>query len=486
MDLVVLSLAALTLLQNQAPKEADYYEIITLPIPEDLVLEVSGVTMLPDGRPLVCSRRGYVYVLENAFAEDPADVRFHEFAMGLQEPLGLLAEEDGWIYLVQRGELSRMRDLDGDDRIDELETICDSWPISGNYHEYNFGPVRDDSGWFWITTNKPFGEGAFGRADWRGFALRISPEGKMVPTCSGLRSPAGIGKSPWGDIFYTDNQGEWCGASKLSHLEPGDFHGHPYGTFSCELPEWTFPPVGDVPDGELMPLVKKTIPSFKLPAVWFPYDKMGKSPAGFVWDTTDGLFGPFGGQLFVTDQHHASVMRVTLERIGGHWQGACYPFRENFQCGAIRCAWGQDGSLFVGMTNRGWGGRGNSPYGLQRLRWKGVTPFEILSMNARSYGFTLRFTAPVDPKTASDPAGYRMESYTYKLHSAYGSPEVEKKDLEILEARVSRDGLEVELEVHGLRAGYVHELHATGVLSRGQVPLLHQQAYYTLIQIPGS
>ena len=48
-----------------------------------------------------------------------------------------------------------------------------------------------------------------------------------------------------------------------------------------------------------------------------PYDKMGKSPCGFAWDTTGGAFGPFTGQIFVGDQHHAAIFRVSLEQVGG-------------------------------------------------------------------------------------------------------------------------------------------------------------------------
>ena len=466
------------------PVESDYYEIVTLSEPEDLSLEVSGMTVLADGRPLVATRRGEVWVLDGAYAEDGQGVEYTLFVDGLQEPLGLLQHE-GWIYFAQRGELSRMRDLDGDDRVDEIETVCDSWRISGNYHEYNFGPRLGPDGNFWITTNKPFGGDPFGKVAWRGFALRITPEGEMLPVCSGLRSPAGIETSPWGDVFFTDNQGEWCGASKLAHLEAGDFHGHPWGIESCDLEPWTYAVPKPPPDGRPMPEVAREHDSFKLPAVWFPYDKMGKSPAGMVWDTTGGAFGPFAGQLFVTDQHHATLMRVALEQVDGHWQGACFPFREGFQCGTLRVAWGADDSLFVGETNRGWGSRGNRMEGLERLVWKGEVPFEVLRMTATPRGFRLELTEPVDREACTDVEGYRMTSYTYLLHSSYGSPEVETETCEVREVVVAADGRSLELVVDGLREGYVHELHAPGVRSAKGMPLLHDEAYYTLVHIPG-
>ncbi len=468
---------------SPAPVEADYYRIVTLSEPDELSLEVSGLAVLSDGRPMVCTRRGQVYLVDGAYSPDGDDVSYTLYADGLQEPLGLL-EHDGWIYVAQRGELSRMRDSDGDDQVDLIETVCDEWRISGNYHEYNFGPRLGPEGNFWITTNKPFGSAPFGKVNWRGFALRITPEGEMLPTCSGLRSPAGLQNSPWGDMFYTDNQGEWCGASKLSHLEPGDFHGHPWGIESCDLPEWTYDRPQDPPDGKAMPEVKQAVPSFKLPAVWFPYDKMGQSPAGILWDTTEGAFGPFPGQAFVADQHHSSVMRVSLEKVGGRWQGACYPFRSGFQSGALRLAWGKDDSMFVGETNRGWGSRGNKMEGLERLQWTGKVPFEIKEMKATPEGFLLEFTDELDRKSAGDPASYSMSSYTYLLHSPYGSAEVHTEELEIVEVRPCSDGLAVELRVSGLRKGYVHELHAPGVRSTDGRALLHDEVYYSLIQLP--
>jgi glucose/arabinose dehydrogenase len=463
------------------PRESEHYRIETFDVPDGIVLEVSAIAVLPDGRSLVATRRGEVWIVEERAEEPPV---FELFAEGLQEPLGLVVHADGWIYVGQRGELSRLRDADGDDLAEELETVCDAWRISGNYHEYLFGPVLGPDGSFWVTTNSPFGDEPFGSVDWRGFALRITPDGGMTPVACGLRSPAGVGFSPGGDLFYTDNQGEWCGASKLSHVEPGDFHGHPWGIGSCELPEWKHPRPLDPRDGLLMPLVPERDPTFKLPAVWFPYDKMGKSPAGFVWDESNGAFGPFAGQLFVGDQHHASVMRVFLEEVDGHWQGACFPFRQGFLSGIVRLAWGADGALLVGMTNRGWGSRGGAAQGLQRLVWTGVTPFEVRTMSARPDGFELTFTAPVDAAAAGSVAAYRLESYTYEHHEAYGSAEMDVAEPRITAARVSDDRATVRLVVDGLRAGYVHELHLPGVRSADGEPLLHDEAYYTLIRIP--
>jgi len=121
---------------------------------------------------------------------------------------------------------------------------------------------------------------------------------------------------------------------------------------------------------------------------------------------------------------------------------------------------------------------------LQRLTWTGKTPFEIKEMRARSDGFELVFTQPVDPKTARLPSSYDLSSYTYLYHSAYGSAEIQRRNLEIAGISISGDRHRVRLRVKGLRPFFVHELRADGVRNAAGTPLLHAQAYYTLNRIP--
>lgn len=467
------------------PIEADYYRIDTVMAPESIALEVGGILPLDDSSIMVCNRRGEVWTIADPWSEKPT---FTLSLTGLQEPLGLLAPEGVGkgkpIYVAQRGELSRLVDDDWDRHIDRVETAGQGWDLSGSYHEYCFGPARDKNGDLWITLNIPFGDEPFGPKDWRGWAVRITPDGNLHFECAGLRSPCGIGASPDGEVFYTDNQGEWCPTNKLAVLKRGDFHGHPHGIGSAKRAESGVEHPGAIPDGILMPEAAQSIPHLRLPAVWFPYDKVGKSAAGFQWDLTKGKFGPFEGQIFMGDQHHAAIYRISLEEVAGQWQGAVYPFRSGFQCGIVRVAFLPDGSLAVGQTNRGWGSRGMKPWGVQRAVWTGKVPFEIHTMSATKDGFRLRFTKPVDAATAADPASYAMSSYTYELHAKYGSDEMDTRALTISKAIVAADGLGVDLVVEGLREAYVHELHAPGLRSADGAPLLHKDAYYTLNRRP--
>ena len=149
----------------------------------------------------------------------------------------------------------------------------------------------------------------------------------------------------------------------------------------------------------------------------------------------------------------------------------------------VRLAFGRDGSLFAGLTNRGWSSRGTASYGLQRLVWTGKTPFEIKQMNARADGFDFTFTKPVDPIAAADPTRYTGSSYTYIYTDHCGMPEIETEPLKVASVIVARDGLSVHLIVQGMRQYYVHEFHITVPSASGEA-LVHSAAYYTLNQIP--
>lgn len=482
--LLVLSLvcfASTASADEKNPQESDYYKLTPLPVPEGVSLEAGGLDLLPNGELAVSTRRGEIYLVDHPFGE-PESVKFKLFASGLHEVLGL-THKDGWLYCTQRGEVTRMKDEDGDGRADIFETVSDGWEIDGDYHEYAFGSKFDKDNNIWVVLCLT---GSFSsNSKYRGWCLRITPEGKVIPTTSGLRSPGGVGANAEGDMFYTDNQGPWNGACSIKWLRPGKFVGHPDGNKWYSLAKETMGPAPQNPtSGSRMMVEAKKIPELEPPACYFPYNKMGQSASGIVCDTTGGKFGVFEKQLFVGDQTHSTVMRVYLEKVNGHYQGACFPFRSGFGSGSLSLELTPSGALFVGGTNRGWGSRGNKPYALDRLTWTGEVPFEIHEMHAQPDGFELTFTKPVDPATAGDVKSYDLSTYCYIYQSAYGSPEVDQTKPVIEKATVAADGKSVKLTIKGLMEGHIHELSAKGVRSTAGGPLLHHMAYYTLNYIP--
>ena len=480
--MLVLSLFTLCVSAQDKASESDYYQLKTLPIPANVELEVGGMATIPDGRVAISTRRGEVWMVENPYSETPY---YRLFAKGMHEVLGLNYHK-GSLYAVQRGELTKLTDTDGDGEADFYQNIA-HWELSGNYHEYSYGPVFDKDDNMFLTFNVAwvgFGEAKLSK--WRGWMVKVTPDGSLTPIAAGLRSPACVMMNAAGDIFYTENQGDWVGSGRITHLEKGDFAGHASSLV------WTSEPnspmtlkKSDVPDNsEPMFKAAEKVKNLKLPAVWFPHTMMGISTADMLEDV-DGNMGAFyKGQYFVSDQGHSKVMRMQLEKVNGQYQGACFPFREGWQSGLLRLVWGNDGSMFGGMTSRGWSSTGKDLFGFQRLIWNGKTPFEMGEIHAMSDGFEITFTKPVDKKTAINADNYDINSFIYQYHHSYGSPVIQTKTHVIKAIIVSDDLKKVRLVLDESRRYFIHEIKPKGVKSQENEPLLHDFAYYTLNNIP--
>ncbi len=451
-----------------------------IPTPKGEIIECGSIALLPDQKLAVSGRRGDIWIVEGAYADDLSQVKWSKFADGVHEPFGM-HWKDGSLYVMQRSEYSKLTDTNADGKADLFENICDDWGVNGNYHEYNFGspPDKDGNVWSLLCLTGSGGAGS----DWRGWAMRITPEGKMIPTCSGVRSPGGVGFNAEGDAFYTDNQGTWNGSSALKWLKPGGFMGCPAGNKYHTLANLPEPPTPK--DGSRILEERKKFPDTLIPpAVILPHGRLGQSPTAVITDTTAGKFGPFAGQVLIGEQTHSQVQRVDLEMVNGFYQGAAFPFLKGYSSGIVPMVIAADGTLFAGGTNRGWGSRGSQPFALERTRWTGELPFEIHSMKAQPKGFKLTFTQPVDAASASDLKSYSMKAWTYIYQKSYGSPEVDKKTPKITKATVSEDKLSVTLTIKGLVRGHVHHLMSKGVKSAAGAKLWHTDAYYTLNEIP--
>jgi hypothetical protein len=462
-------------------READYYRITPIPMPFDGVMEAGSVLQLPDGRLAVGTRRGEIYLATGADLTPPAP-KWKLFATGQTEIFGL-AWRDNALYATPQSEITRIRDTDNDGRADRFETVSDAWAWGGE-HEFTFGSGFDRDGAIWTvhgltgsyTSERPF----------RGWVLRHFPDGRWEPMASGVRSAGGIAFNPAGDAFYAESQGPWNSACTLKHLRPGSFQGHPAGNKWYGLVPQMGPRPADPTGGETgrRVLDAARIPQYVPPAITFPYKKMGQQAMAVMPDNSGGKFGPFAGQFFVADYTLSIVMRADLEKVNGVYKGASFPFRQGFATGLIGGTLTDKGQMFVGGSKRGWPVRGLAEKAFERLDWTGKTPFEIHSVRARPDGFDVRFTAPVDPRSAADVASYTLETFTHHFYGAYGGPEIEQADQRVLTATLSPDGLSVRLVIDKLVKGHIHELHFPGVRDRDAKSLLHDVAYYTMNEIP--
>ena len=466
------------------------YRVETVALPRQMVGELSGVAFTPAGTLVVTTRRGEVWMRVGA------DARWHRFARGLYEPFGVVAPSETEVLIIQRPEITRLRDLDGDGVADDFATVADDWGITGSYHEFSYGLARDRAGNLYASS----GLCSFGRgvelpwvrgplktaqylpwsgpgavpdghrsvALYQGWAFQVSPEGRFTPFASGFRQPLGIGISPEDELFISDCAGAWVPTSTFTHVERGGFYGH------VDSLKWH-------PDLKDRQLGHAEITALRRPpSVYLPRGVMGTSPGQPTWDTTRGRFGPFGGQVFLGDVS-AILMRIDLERVAGAWQGAAFPFLRGggLRLGGMHQAFGPDGALYLAQTVRGWMPTGGNE-GLQRVVWTGAEPVEMRTLRLTARGFALSFTAAMGAG-AADPANYRVRRFRYLHHPVDGSLRVDHVDVPVTAVRAGTDGRGAELDLLELLPGHVHEVTLSPALTdRAGRPLLNRTAYYTL------
>lgn len=491
--LFLLVAGALGPVVTTAQVPGDSYRVETVPTPPEIAPEVTAVVFTPDGQLAASFRRGYIFLM------DPVTSRWRRFASGLQTPLGMLTGKRGEFFVAHLPELTRVADTDGDGVADLYGTIADGWGMSGNYHEFLYGPVRDASGNFYVSLGcasdgaapRPpvrgelsqrgrvareqkegtvYKVGHYSPTPYRGCVVKITPDGKLTPYACGFRQPNGLVLNAEGDLFATDNQGDWVGTSPLHHVTQGAFHGHPASL------NWDPAFEGRDPvEASIEELSRRR----KMPAIQFPQNDMAGSVAQPLFDTTGGRFGPYAGQLLVAEWTYPRILRVDLEKVAGEYQGACFILIDGngLRSGNNRMAFSPDGrSLYVAQTSRIWG----SSEGLQRVVWSGHVPMDILNMRLTRTGFELTFTKPVDPETAKAPSNYSISHYYYLYHGKYGSPKTDIMPASVTDVTVSSDGRRVTLTVDKLVPGRIYELRPDRVKSADGENLVTRIAAYTL------
>jgi len=440
--------------------------------PEGFEPRVGGMDFLPDGRLAISTwdADGAVWILDGVQGDDRAAVHARRFAAGLAEPLGLKVVGRR-IFVMQKQELTELIDHDGDGTADEYRCVCNAWPVTANFHEFGFGLAEKDGQLYCnlAIAIDPGGRSTHPQIEGRGSVVRVDPDsGRWEFVANGLRAPNGIARmpdgEPWrGDLYVTDNQGDWLPSSKLLRLQEGAF----YGNRSV---------LGDA---------AATLPVTP-PALWLPQNEIGNSPS----QPAPLLVGPWRGQVIHGDVTHGGLNRDALEVVDGVTQGCVIPFCQGLEAGVNRLCWGPDGALYVGGigSTGNWGQEGKQRFGLQRLRFNGKTAFEPLSVSARSDGFEIAFTEPIADDaehTAWDPDAWFVEHWRYEPTEDYGGEKLDLAELPVRSASVLDGGRRVFLELGALVPGRVVHLRAPNALrSTSGQPLWTTEAWYTLNRVP--
>jgi sugar lactone lactonase YvrE len=405
-------LLAITCRASAGPDDA--YVVEEIKIPKGVAPEIGGLAFNSKGDLVVLTRRSGIIIGQPS--KDPGAFVWRVFSdQSLHEALGLVVEKDNQLLVSQFPELTRITDTDGDGVADTYETVCDAWGLSGAYHE-NAGNIVPDGegGWFMnigtashngITFDRTRGKFSpvgrrgrnFSSVEYRGWVIKVKPDGTMIPWASGFRANNGLCLGPDGSLWATDNQGDFIPTSPLHHVEKGKFYGHPSSLV------WDKEFTRDDPQRDPLKEGAAKLDAMRTkPAVQFPHGIMMNSPGDPIFDVTKGKFGPFAGQMFVPDESGQRILRLMLEKVDGEWQGACAVFLQDhgLRAGNNRLVFSPDGkALYSGQTMRGWGG---PVEGLQRIIYTEKPVFEVHNISLKPDGFELTFTEPVEPTLAAE------------------------------------------------------------------------------------
>ena len=408
---------------------------------------------------------GEVFLVEGATeADGPEDVVVTKIATGLKNPMGIDIIGDE-IFVSERHQLTKLTDPDGDGQYDVKTTVA-QWPDGGNFHEFAFGLIHDDTN-FYLNLSVAIDNGGATTnpqpAQNRGTSLAVNrTTGAVSYVAGGLRTPNGIAFGPDGERFAMDNQGGWLPSSKLVHIEQGKFFNHymnPAGPFDSA--------------------------AVSAPVMWIPQNEIGNSPSTPIMLET----GPYAGQMLFGDVTYGGLQRGFIEEIDGEYQGAVFRHSAGLEVGVNRVIVGPDGALYIGGTGEGgnWGEAGKLNYGLQKLDQVGQNAFDIKEMRVVEGGFEVEYTEPISDETAADIVnGYRVKQWKYVPTPTYGGPKVGEETLTVSDATVSEDGTTVTLAIDGLKPGHVVHIRSPRPFdSESGKELWSTEAWYTLNSLPG-
>lgn len=439
------------------------YRAIAYPRPktvngDDLVMPGALAINPKDGRVFVASMKsGAIYVLRDPH-DNGVNARFDDYAGGMFQDCLAMRAEPNELLVMHRRSLTRISDEDSAGRARKFERIAAlTQGVSSESYDYAYGLVRDRAGGL-VYTYAPYANTKMSGA---GGALRFVPGKPPEEIAYGFRNPLGWCAGTDGEIFFTDNQGEWVATNKLCHLTPGRFFGFP----NSSQPQHTTKPAGKA-------------------AVWIPY-QWAHSINGVACDTTEGKFGPFAGQFFLAELvFGGGIIRANLEKVNGEYQGACFPFWGQGLLGPLTLGFDLKGRLFVGsITEPGWMAQPDRG-ALFRIDFTGDVPFEMKSVHIRPNGFQVVFTRPITSQSALAPGAFRMMSHRYEYTGAYGSPEFDRAPVEIKHVEMAPDRLSVELTTAPLIKDRVYLIQAGGIRSPAAESLVNPIAAYTVNEIP--
>ena len=458
------------------------FEAMRLPLAANVM--PTAMSWAPDGRLFFTSLKGRVWQGVDTNGDGLED-QVRPFSDELAAPFGIAAY-DQYVDVINKYALLRLFDQDGDGRVERVVRLASGWGHTTDYHDWAIGLPRDKAGNYYVATACQQDDRSKAAAYLRGKVLKLIPREPTIQMpghyrvetlTGGHRFPTGIARNRSGQLFVTDNQGNYNPFNELNHVVPGVRFG-----FINKV---------ERRDGFAPPL---TPPAIDIPHPWTRSVNgicFLETPAKLLAEKAGSRFGPFEGHLVGCEYDTRRLVRMSLQQVGKTIQGAIYPFsfdvpgqRETF-LGPLSCAVSPRGELYVGsIRDSGWGG-GNNIGSLVQMRFNAKQLVAgIAEVRAQPGGFKIVFTRPVDRQRAASLENYSLISYTRVSTPAYGGSDKERRTEKPSRVVVAADGMSVDLQLNDLRQGFVYEFRLKDLAGVEGQPFHPAEAYYTLRTIP--
>lgn len=464
---------------------AQDYKIENITLPEGSPPEVGGIDFASDGSMFVVLRRGDVF--KTMPKADSTEFEWQLFATGFHNGCGIDAVTPNKVRVTQMAEMTEAEDTNGDGKADKYRVFSSGWGLSGNYHETNT-LTEDGKGGYYIAVGTASYNGPtfkhtladysetgrrgrnFSGVKWRGWVLHADAKGEITPVASGFRMHNGIYMDAEGNVWASDNQGDWKATTPLYHVEKGNFYGHPSSLVWD--PKW---PADKDPLATFVADLNAYNDYRTKPAVQLPHKAMNRSASEPM--VIPDNFPHFPGQMILLDNNGTRISRIMLEKVNGEYQGACTHFinGQGLRSGNNRVRFSPDGKqIYVGQTVRGWG---KLAEGLQRITPTTDKIFDVDRVSIQPDGFLISFTG--EPSKLE--GGISIDSFTYQSKWTYGSPEADKKKHEVT---INPAENSLKLIVQDFQPGRVYQINLPDYKSKDGESLRNRLVYYTANQLP--
>jgi len=275
-------------------------------------------------------------------------------------------------------------------------------------------------------------------------------------------------------LWVSDNQGDWLGASKIHRIEEDGFHGHPASLLWAKNPPSVIP--SKLPVKELEAMRIKA-------ALLLPQGDCANSITQI--QSFENAFTPVKqdakqtGQLLVGEMNHSRLVRYFPDVVNEKEQGTATHFlaTKSLDHGNNRLLYSADKkSLYIGKTHLSWPGR----KGLKKITYSGKPYLIVDSVKLTPKGFVFMFNSAIN--APEEVSKYGIKSYGIDYHIGYGSKNIGEIQEPVSNITIQGNTLTIELKTKP-KANKIYDITLPKSIRSSLSELSSERYWYTAHEV---